>query len=491
VRSSAPGAGPTFDWPERIAVACAVVVLAGHLAALPSLGRTAEDHHWEGVFTDRSVPEIFCQAEGSYRPLCGLILRVEAPLPAGAALLISLALHLMVALLAGALAWRLAGRRAALWATLVPLVWSTQAEVVAWLGGRCELAWTLPGLLGAHAMTTGLATGKARWSLATAACCAVAALGKEPGFLLLLAYAPLLVGRTRREIARQLTAPALASIAALILRTVAAQGAGRYAARLIAKGPIDWAGNLAYGVTKLALGAVVHWPNAVAVVVPLIMLGGLAWIAARRRTPRALVAIAGLCALLAPTALVHAPRTLYGVVAYLAVALGALVADRPRARVALAAALILHAGAALVTQRLWVHVTAERREVIAQVHRSARESGIDRVRVVGIRWRAFGIPASPVADVDFAPPLDVAPLLMARYAQNELPLLRPARVIDVGRCEVQLEYEMPPGAPSVPADARLARGEPGTVRVQFDEAVVLVHADRTGHVDWTAVPCAR
>ena len=471
--------------------AFAAAVTVGQAAALPAIGRTVEDFTWEAFFVARGPVDLWCTSHGSYRPLCGLLLIAEADWPAWLALAASWALHLGVVFSAGALAYRLAGARAATLAGAGVAVWSTQCEVTLWLGGRCELLWVLPGLLATHSFLSATRRGSWGWSLLAAGLAGCAALGKEPGFLLPLAFVAVASPTdSLRNLAKWL-APTVVVLAVLLLaRTALLAGPGAYAGFFLRLGPRDWAGNLAHGWTKLALGAVVRWPNELAVGVTLLGLAALAVAAMRVRGRGPWIAVAGFLAFLAPTALVHAPRALYGPLAYLSV-LGAVAImrcpRRQRWEIVITVALFLQAAATLSSQRVFVHF-AEQREALATQVRHELWRG-RHVLLLGHRILPCGVPVADVGRALFAGrPVD--PLLPVHYAENAWSSFREASLLGHGSCQARFRYEIPAGPRRLPDGVSIRETSEGVIEVAVERPTTIFYGHGS-EVRSLFLPCAR
>src|SRR5690606_23688200 len=106
--------------------------------------------------------------------------------------------------------------------------------------------------------------------------------------------------------------------------------------------------------------------------------------------------------------------------------------------------------------------------------RAATATDRQRVLLLGIRFRPFGIPVAAINRGDFDLLL-VDGLLAARYAENNLAPMRAARVLQSDECTASFEFHPPRGAPFIPPDIAINidrnHGEIG-IRGQDDLVVV-------------------
>ena len=478
-----------IGWREVLAMVCAGVVLAGACEALPHLGMSVEDLAWEGAFAAASAEQIACSPLGSYRPLCGALLIAQGAYAPTTKLAMGLAAHVAVAVLCGALAFRLTGRRAAfVWATVVPLCWSTQAEITLWLGGRCDLFCTLLGLLGAHALLFALERRRVAWSLVAAAFVLLASLVKEPGLLLPVVYLPLAAMKlpviSGKPLVRLLVAPWAAALIAGVWHLAVSRGASPYVAARLDRGPLELLGNVAQALAKLALGSTFDWPNTLVAFVAVLVIVGFAL--ACWRGPRLLVIawVLALSALIAPLALVHAPRTLYVLVAFCAISAAVRFASAPRWRSIAVTAVLVHMGLALAAQRIWVDVAGQRDALAAAlVERVSNQ----RALILGMRLRPMGVVAAAVP-LEYLPGVSAEHVLPARYSENAIQLLRPASVVSVEQCRVQLRYKVPPGTLAHPRDVDVV-ADGDLVTLDVPEPLILIYGDVDGQATYMSVPC--
>lgn len=480
-----------IGWREVLAAVCAGMVFAGACAALPHLGMSVEDLAWEAAFAAASAEQIACSPLGSYRPLCGALLIAQGTYAPTTKLAMGLAAHVAVAVLCGALAFRLTRRRAAfVWAAVVPLCWSTQAEITLWLGGRCDLFCTLLGLLGAHALLFALERRRVAWSLVAAACVLLASLVKEPGLLLPVVYLPLAAMKLppiwEKSHARLLVAPWAAALVAGTWHLAVSGGPSPYVATYLWRGLIDKFGNVAHALTKLALGSTFHWPNLLVVIVAVLVVVGFAlacWRGPRRLTVAWVLA---LSVLVAPLALVHAPRALYVLVAFCAISAAVRFASSSRWPTVGLIAVLVHAGLALTAQRIWVDVVAQRDALSASLVEVASSQ---RALILGMRVSPMGVSAAQVP-LGFLPDVNAQHVLLVRYPENATELLRPASLVSVEQCRARLRYEVPPGQLHHPQDVGVAAvGD--LITLEVPEPIVLFFANAAGHVTHAQIPCDR